>query len=80
MEIMNSTELKSDLHNLIDKVNDATILNAIRAILAKQVSDTDFWNDLPVSVQESVKRGIIQAKNGQTKDHSEVMKKHEKWL
>ena len=77
---MNSTELKSDLHNLIDQVNDATILNAIKAILAKQVSDTDFWDDLPVNVQESVKRGMTQAKNGKTKDHSEVVKKYEKWL
>ena len=43
---MNSIELKSDLYKLIDKVNDATILNAIKAILVKQVSDTDFWDDL----------------------------------
>lgn len=77
---MNTIELKSDLHNLIDKVNDVNILNAIKAILSKQVSDVDFWDELPLNVQESVKRGIEQAKNGETKPHSEVIKKYEKWL
>jgi predicted transcriptional regulator len=77
---MNTIELKSDLHNLIDRVNDATILNAIKAILSKQVSKVDFWDELPLNVQESVKRGMEQAKNGETKLHSEVTKKYEKWL
>jgi len=29
------TEIKSDLHRLVDKVNDIDILNAVRIILAK---------------------------------------------
>ncbi len=77
---MNTIELKSDLHSLIDKVNDATILNAIKAILSKQVREGDFWDELPIKVQESVKRGMEQAKRGETKAHSEIMKKYEKWL
>ncbi len=78
--VMNTMELKSDLHNLIDKVNDATILNAVRAILSKQLGDDDFWDELPLHVQESVKRGMEQAKRGETTPHSEVMKKYNKWL
>lgn len=80
MRIMNSLELKSDLHNLIDRVNDVTILNAIKAILNKQVSEVDFWDELPTNVQESALRGMEQAKNGQTRAHNEVMKKYDKWL
>ena len=80
MEGMNIIELKSDLHSLIDKVNDATILNVIKAILSKQVGERDFWDGLPLNIQESVKRGMEQARKGETKTHSEVMKKYEKWL
>lgn len=77
---MDSIELKSDLHNLIDRVNDINILNAVRVILNKQVSDVDFWDELPANVQESALRGMEQAKNGQTRAHNEVMKKYDKWL
>ncbi len=77
---MNTIELKSDLHKLIDRVNDATILNAIKTILSKQVNEVDFWDELPLDVQESIKRGMNQAKNGETKLHTEVRKKYAKWL
>ena len=80
LKTIDTIELKSDLHSLIDKVNDATILNTIKAILSKQAREGDFWDELPLNVQESVKRGMVQAKKGQTKAHSEVMKKYEKRL
>lgn len=77
---MNEIELKSDLHNLIDRVDDMTVLNAIREILSAQVNGNDFWEELPLNVQESVKRGMEQARSGKTKAHSEVMKNYEQWL
>lgn len=80
MQTMNTIELKSDLHGLIDKVNDTVILNAIKAILSRQLTETDFWEELPINAQESVKRGMAQAKKGEMKAHKEVMKKYEKWL
>jgi hypothetical protein len=78
--IMNAIDLKSDLHSLIDKVNDTDILNAIKTILNAQLKENDSWKELPLQVQESVKRGIEQARSGKTKAHSEVMKSYEKWL
>ncbi len=77
---MDVMQLKTDLHNLIDKVNDTSILSAIKTILIKQTEDIDFWNELPLNVQDSVKRGIEQADRGETKSHREVMQKHKKWL
>lgn len=79
-EVMNTVELKTDLHSLIDKVEDVAILNAIRAILSKEVRKEDFWDELPLSVQESVKKGMGQAQRGETIPHAEAMKKFEKWL
>ena len=43
MTIMNAIDLKSDLHSLIDRVNDTAILNAIKAILSAQLKENDFW-------------------------------------
>ena len=80
MAIMNAIDLKSDLHSLIDKVNDTAILNAIKAILSAQLKEDDLWDELPLNIQESVKRGMEQARNGKTKAQSEVMKSYEKWL
>jgi hypothetical protein len=77
---MDVTELKSDLHILIDKVNDLNTLNAIKEILSAEVKDKDFWKELPLNVQESVKRGMEQAQSGKTKAHTEVMKNYKKWL
>ncbi len=58
IRVMNSVELKSDLHDLIDRVNDITILNAVKSILNKQVSVVDYWDELPVNVQKSALRGM----------------------
>ena len=77
---MDAIQLKTDLHNLIDKVNDTSILSAIKTILSKQTEEIDFWDELPSNVRESVKRGIEQADRGETKTHQEVMQKHTKWL
>ena len=77
---MNAIELRSDLHKLIDRVNDISVLSAIKTILSKQASESDFWEELPLNVQESVKKGIRQVENGETRTHEEVMQKYEKWL
>lgn len=73
---MEALELKSDLHNLIDRVNDPAILSAVKAILSQQVEEPDFWDELPERVQKSVQRGIEQAARGETKTHDEVMNKY----
>lgn len=63
---MDAIELKSDLHNLIDRVNDLSILNAIKTLLGKQVVAEDWWDELPKSVQESIEEGLKQSKGGNT--------------
>ncbi len=77
---MNTIQLKSDLYNLIDKVNDIDILNAIKIILSREVSTDDFWNELPSNVQNSIKTAMKQAQNGEMKEHKQVVKKYKQWL
>ena len=77
---MNSIELKSDIHNLIDNVNDINILNAIKVLINERVSESDFWDKLPLDVQKSILKGKEQTEKGESKSHEEVMGKYEKWL
>lgn len=77
---MEHTDIKSDLHALIDKTTDLQILEAIRVLLHKKTDEPDFWDALPESQKESIERGLAQAERGETKPHDEVVKKYEKWL
>ena len=78
--IMEHTDIKSDLHALIDKTNDVQVLEAIKVLLHNKTGEPDFWEMLPQYQKESIERGLEQAKSGETKSHEEVMKKYEKWL
>ncbi len=41
---MKPGQLRTDLHKLIDQIQDNTILQAVHMILAKQVAvESDFW-------------------------------------
>ncbi len=42
--------------------------------------ENDLWDEMPNAVQESVNRSLQQASKNQLKDHSQVMKKYNKWL
>jgi predicted transcriptional regulator len=76
---MNYMELKSNLHEMIDRVDDPEVLYAIRELLTHP-SSTDFWDELPEEVKQSIQIGLAQAERGEVIPHEEVMKKHEKWL
>jgi len=79
---MTAIDIKTDLHKLIDKVQDINVLNAIRVILFKQLDkrDVDFWDELSVEQKASVEKGLVQANKGELKSHKEVIKKYKKWL
>jgi len=70
---MTALELKSDLHILIDKVNDVALLNKIKMLLSKQESDSDFWNELPEEVRKSIEMSLKQADRGETVPHEKVI-------
>ena len=75
LESMNAIELKSDLHQLIDKVNDVSILKAIKVILAKETSkETDWTDTLSEDLQSELEESIAEADQGKTIPHKEAMK------
>ena len=71
---MNTIELKSDLHQLIDKINDASILNAVKVLLSKGEAETDWWDEISAEEKRAIEQGIAEADRGKLIPHEEVMK------
>ena len=81
MYIMDVTELRADLHNLIDKISDKNILKAVRTLLSeKAATKADWWDTISQEEQEEIEQGISEADRGEVTPHEEVMKKYKKWL
>ena len=71
---MTTLQLKSELHQLIDSIDDTGLLKAIKLILKqKPASTTDFWDMLPDDVKASINKGITQADNGELISHESLV-------
>ena len=75
---MNIAAKKIELVRMILNTEKPAVLAKIAGILKQEEED---WQDgLPEEVIESVKRGLEQAKAGNTVSHDDVMDKYRKWL
>ena len=73
---MKTTDLKKDISQIINKIDDENILQSIKIFIYNQVAqedDYDFWDELPESVKASINIGIKQADAGELTPHNEVM-------
>lgn len=80
---MSTAELKLSLHNLIDDIDNETLLKAIYVLITQKAetkANLDKWADFPESLKREIEEGLEQAKNGEVVEHQEVMKKYAKWL
>ena len=78
---MDVTELRADLHNMIDKISDKNILKALRTLLyEKAASKADWWDTISQEEQEEIEQGLSEADRGEVISHEEVMKRYKKWL
>ena len=70
---MNIQAKKLELVQLILKTDRPNVLEKVSQLL-KQERETDWWDELPLSVQKSIDEAIEQADRGETIPHEEVMK------
>ncbi len=71
---MNTIELKSDLHSLIERANDLSVLQAIKVILSKESLRSNDWAEtLCDSLKEELEASIEEADQGTTVSHAEAM-------
>jgi hypothetical protein len=74
---MTTLELKSDLHLLIDRISDSSVLEAYHTLLKREVKPvSDFWDELTNAQKEDIESGIDDLKAGRKKPLSEVMNKY----
>jgi predicted transcriptional regulator len=75
---MSTIELKTNLHRLIDQINDDVILQAHLTLLSREISQptSDFWDDLSPAQQASIDRGLADLAAGRRKPFSDILKKY----
>ncbi len=72
--IANKVDLKSDLHQLIERANDLSILEAVKVILSKESEHGEDWADeLSDSLRKQLDASIKEADQGKTIPHSDAI-------
>ena len=78
---MDVIELRLDLHNMIDKISDSNILNAVKILLSeKTAGHVDWWDTISEEERAEIEQGLAEADRGELIPHEEVMAKYKKWL
>ena len=78
---MDVIELRTDLHNMIDRVKDSDILNAVKTLLkGKTARQDDWWDTISDEERAEIEEGVSEADRGEVIPHEEVMEKYSKWL
>jgi predicted transcriptional regulator len=78
---MDVIELRTDLHNIIDKISDRNVLLAVKTLLSgKTTNQEDWWETISTEEKAEIEQGLAEAENGDLIPHEEVMKKYKKWL
>lgn len=73
--VMDYSALKTELHQLIDQVNDEAALYQIRSILEAQAEPEHDWaDDISDEMRAAIEEGIADADAGRVVSHEEVMK------
>jgi predicted transcriptional regulator len=69
---MDIQALKIDLAKKILKSNKPTLLQKVDQLF-KIENDDDWWEDLPVEIQESIIQGVREAADGNVLNHQQVV-------
>jgi hypothetical protein len=80
---MNTDELKRSFHNLIDNIENESLLMGFYEVMKNRASikDGELWERLSMEEQTSLLETLEEAKNPENVISQSVMKKkHSKWL
>jgi hypothetical protein len=80
---METTQLKIDFHHLIDSIDNDRILSKFFGLMSriKDSSDGKLWSRLTKEEQEDLLLSEIESEDPKNLiSHSDIQKKHSKWL
>ncbi len=74
---MSVVELKASLHNLVDRINNDTVLQAYLVLLSREVemeNQKDFWLDLDSETKSAIEQGLDEMQRKETVNAFDFMK------
>jgi hypothetical protein len=74
---MSVIELKTSLHNLVDRINNDTVLQAYLVLLSREVemeNQKDFWLDLDSETKSAIEQGLGEMQRKETVNAFDFMK------
>ena len=74
---MKTAEGKTNLHQIIDSIEDNSLLNRVYLILSKLIlkkDAVDFWDELSPEEKASIEEGIAEADRGEFVPHENVLR------
>lgn len=74
---MSVIELKASLHNLVDRINNDTVLQAYLVLLSREVemeNQKDFWIDLDSETKAAIEQGLGEMQRKETVNAFDFMK------
>ena len=74
---MNLETRKLNIIRWISHLEDESIIEGIEKLRS---SDGDWWEMIDENEKANIKKGILQADNGEVKSSEEVLSKYRKWL
>jgi predicted transcriptional regulator len=78
---MTKTEIKQQLHNQIETLEDSDKLIEIHEIINFIVNDEVIeWESLSEAERKGIEEGLKDVEEGRTISYEDFMKKHEKWF
>lgn len=78
---MDVKELRADLHNLIDKISDRDVLNAVKVLLSgKGDTNVDWWDSASEEERAEIEQGLAEDDKGEVTSHEKIREKYKKWL
>ena len=78
MSAINIQERKLELIQWLSVIEDVSLLDKLAEL--KDQSTSDWWDEISESEKESISKGLLDAKAGRLKPHSEARAIYEEWL
>lgn len=77
---MTKTEIKQNIHTLVETMDNENILIQVKEMLESISNESISFSNLSVEEQKSIQKGIEQLNNGEKIDYEDVKKSYPEWL
>jgi predicted transcriptional regulator len=78
---MTKTEIKQNIHSLVDKVEDETVLEQIQEVVEYMATEGVItWHSLSEAERRSIEEGLEDIKQGRTIDYEDLKMKYPEWF